>query len=280
MHPSSRLKALLNRGQTLVMPDAYDPLSARIIERLGFEAVQCSGFGFALAACEPSEAAFGLERNLAVTASICASVALPVMADGEDGFGDETAIGATIQRFIEAGVAGINIEDQALGQPGPRRLIPLGQAVAKLQAAREAAMSAGVPDLVLNARTDALAAAPKEAEGLAEAAERGNAYLEAGGDLVFVVGVSTLDQVRVLVREIHGPVSLAAGMPGSLGAFSVAQLRECGVARVSLPSIMAFSAVQAMQRALTSVRDTDGFDQVIAHDLTCDMAAIRSLLQP
>jgi len=275
MQPSTRLRELLGRGQTLVMPDAYDPLSARIIEKLGFEAVQCSGFSMALAACEASEAAFGLERNLAITRSICGSVSVPVMADGEDGFGDETAIPATIRRFLEAGVAGINLEDQVLGQPGPKRIIPLDQALAKLRAAR----LAGGPDLILNARTDALAAAETAPEGLAEAVRRSNAYLQAGGDLAFVVGVSTLDQVALLVREIDGPVSIAAGMPNSLGNFSIAQLRDCGVARVSLPSLMVFSAIQAMQQALTIVREDDGFERIIAGERTCDMAAVQALLQ-
>ena len=279
MQPSTRLRELLGGGQTLVMPDAYDALSARIIEQLGFEAVQCSGFSMALAACEASEAAFGLERNLAATRSICGAVAVPVMADGEDGFGDETAISSTIRRFIEAGVAGINLEDQVLGQPGPKRLIPLEQAVAKLQAARQAAEQAGAADLIINARTDALAAAETETEGLAEAVNRANAYLQAGGDLVFVVGVGTLDQVKLLVREINGPVSIAAGMPNNLDNFSIAQLRDCGVARGSLPALLIFSAIQAMQQTLTIVREDDGFERIIADRLTCDMAAVQALLQ-
>jgi len=123
MSKASELRRLLNPGHTLVMPDAYDPLSARIIEKLGFKAVQCSGYSFALAACWPSEAEFGRDRNLTVTAGIANAVSIPVMADGEDGFGDVTAIPSTIRDFIQAGVAGINIEDQVLGNPATKQVI-------------------------------------------------------------------------------------------------------------------------------------------------------------
>jgi 2-methylisocitrate lyase-like PEP mutase family enzyme len=118
MHPATLLRELLSAGDTLVMPDAYDPLSARIIERMGFRAVQCSGFSMA-ASFVSHEPAFGFERNLATTAAITQAVEVPVMADGEDGFGDASVVPATVRAYIEAGVAGINIEDQ-VGVPGRR----------------------------------------------------------------------------------------------------------------------------------------------------------------
>lgn len=276
MSRASTLKALLESGETLVMPDAYDPISARLIEKLGFAAVQCSGFSMALAACWPSEAEFSLEQNLAVTASICGAVRVPVMADAEDGFGGREAIPEAVQAYITAGVAGMNIEDQVLREPGPKRVLPREVAAEKIAAARTAAVNAGVPDLVLNARTDALAVDPEC--GLDEAIARGNLYLAAGADLVFVVGVSTLDQVRALVEGLQGPLSIAAGMPNNLTSMSIADLRACGVARVSLPSLMVFSALKAMRRCLESVRDTDGFDEVVAENMTCGMAEVPWLL--
>lgn len=279
MHPATRLRELLNTGETLVMPDAYDPLSARIIEKLGFQAVQCSGFSMA-ASCLCAEAAFGFERNLAATAGIVRAVRIPVMADGEDGFGDASMIPDTIDAYLGAGVAGINIEDQVLGAPGPKRLLPLAQAVEKLQAARQAAHDAEVPGFIINGRTDALPAGATPEEGLGEAIVRANTYLQAGADLVFVVGVDSLEQVRQLVREITGPVSIAAGMPNNIGNFSVAQLRDAGVARVSLPSLQICSAIQAMTRSLQSVQRTDGFAEIIRDDMACGMAEIMQLLAP
>src|SRR5208283_2489908 len=123
MSKPDELRALLNSGDTLVMPDAYDPLSARLIESLGFRAVQCSGYSMALAACRPSEAELGFERNLALTREIAAAVTVPVMADGEDGFGDPSAVASAVTAFVKAGVAGLNLEDQVLGNPPPKRII-------------------------------------------------------------------------------------------------------------------------------------------------------------
>lgn len=277
MSAATTLRGLLTTGATLVMPDAYDPLSARIIEQLGFAAVQCSGFSMA-ASHLCAEAALGFERNLAATAAIVQAVAIPVMADGEDGFGDASTVGDAIRAYVEAGVAGINLEDQVLGAPGRKQIIPLDQAVAKLQAARETAAGAGVPDLVINGRTDALPAGDTPAAGLAEAIVRANAYLQAGADLAFIVGVDDLAQVHTLVREISGPISIAAGMPNNLGQFSVAQLRDAGVARVSLPSLLLFSAIQAMTRSLQSVQRSDGFAEIIGEDLVCGMGDLMQLL--
>jgi len=95
-----------------------------------------------------------------------------------------------------------------------------------------------------------------------------------------VVGVDSLEQVRQLVREITGPVSIAAGMPNNIGNFSVAQLRDAGVARVSLPSLLICSAIQGMTRSLQSVQRTDGFAEIIRDDMACGMAEIMQLLAP
>ena len=119
MNKSTLLRGLITSPEMLLMPDAYDPLSARLIESVGFKAVQCSGYSFALAARCSSEAALGLERNLAMTKAIVEAVDVPVMADGEDGFGDPSVVAETVRAFIRVGVAGINIEDQVLGEPGP-----------------------------------------------------------------------------------------------------------------------------------------------------------------
>ena len=108
MNSRAALRELLQTEHPLVMPDAYDPLSARIIESLGFKAVQCSGYSFALAACCPSEPEFGFQRNLALTKSIVDAVQVPVMADGEDGFGDPPVVAETVRAFIRAGAGRVN----------------------------------------------------------------------------------------------------------------------------------------------------------------------------
>lgn len=278
MGKASELRQLINSGSTFLMPDAYDPLSARIIQKLGFKAVQCSGYSFALAACCSSEAEFGRDRNLTVTAGIVSAVNIPVMADGEDGFGDVTSIPSTIRDFIKAGVAGINIEDQVLGNPAPNQVIDGDAAVDKIKAARSAAREEGEPDLVINGRTDALAVSSSKVVGISDAIARANRYLEVGADLAFVTGVTILDQVRLLVKEIDGPVSIAAGLPSNINNFSIAQLRNCGVARVSLPTIVVFSAIAGMTRSLESIRDGDGFQELVSENLVSSGEWLSTLL--
>lgn len=249
MNRSIQLKQLLNSKETLVMPDAYDPLSARIIEQAGFKAVQCSGYSFSLAACRKQEIDIGLAENLALTGAIVKAVAVPVMADGEDGFGGVEQISNTIEGYVRVGTAGVNLEDQVLdGQPGAR-VVDCALMQEKIRTAKQAAKAAGNPDLVINGRTDALRTFASNKDGLAEAVRRGNLYLEAGADLVFVTGVSALEDVRELVKKIQGPVSIAAGLGNNLQAFSINDLKELGVARVSLPTIAICATIKALTGA-------------------------------
>lgn len=254
MKRSIQLKELLNSKETLVMPDAYDPLSARIIEQAGFKAVQCSGYSFSLAACRKQEIDIGLAENLSLTAAIVQAVSVPVMADGEDGFGGPEQVGKTIQEYVKAGTAGVNLEDQVLDRQPGVRVVDASLMQEKIKVAKQAAKAAGNPDLVINGRTDALRAFPSKKDGLAEAVRRGNLYLEAGADLAFVTGVTTLAEVRVLVKEIRGPVSIAAGLGNNIQAFSINDLKECGVARVSLPTIAICSTIKAVIGACEVVK--------------------------
>ena len=121
------LRELILAKETLVMPDAFDPISARIIESLGFKAIQCSGFSMAVAAVLPTEADLGVESNLKMSRAIVNAVKVPVMADGEDGFGGPEVITDTIRSYVDAGLAGINLEDQVLGQPAVRGHAPAGR---------------------------------------------------------------------------------------------------------------------------------------------------------
>ncbi len=252
--------------------------SARIIERAGFKAVQCSGYGFSLAACCPTEAAFGFERNLALTRRIVEAVEVPVMADGEDGFGNPAVVAETVRSYIRAGVAGINLEDQALGLPGPKRTIEAAGMVAKIKSAREAARKEGSADLVINGRTDALAAATDREKGLEEAIARCNLYLEAGADLAFVTAVGTIEEVKTLVRGIRGPLSIAAGLPYNLKNLSLAELKACGVARVSLPVVAIFSAVRAIGETMKTIQETGDLAALCGDDRLCSAEDIAALL--
>ena len=272
------LRDLLRTESPLIIPDAYDGLSARLIEMAGFKAVQCSGFSMALASQAIPETRLSFEKNLEITRDIVLSVKLPVMADAEDGFGPPARVFEMVGAYVDAGIAGINIEDQVLPPAEPKGVVERSMMKDKIQAARESAVAKNAADLVLNARTDVLTFWPDRKAGLREAIERGNDYLSVGADLVFVVGVKTLDEARQLVREIQGPVSIAAGMPYNIATMSVKELREAGVARVSLPSVAVFSAIRAVRNTLSIIYRSESFEEVMEQNLLCSMDDIAGIV--
>jgi 2-methylisocitrate lyase-like PEP mutase family enzyme len=259
---SDRLRALIQEDTTLVMPNAYDALSARLIERAGFQAVQCSGYSMALAAGLADESQLARAYNLQMTRQIVSAVSVPVMADGEDGYGDAEQVGETVWKFMEAGVAGINLEDQILDGDSAVRVLDRDSMIGKLHRAREAADRFSSARLVINARTDVLRAGPDRKRQLHKAVQRSNAYLDAGADLVFVPYVETYREAAFLKNEITGPLSIAAGLSYNMEKFSVAQLCELGVARVSLPTFVICTAMHRMQQALATLRRTGAFESM------------------
>ena len=274
---SAELQALLNSKETLVMPDAYDPVSARIIERAGFKAVQRSGYSFSVAACRKQEIDIGLEENWALTAAIAQAVCVPVMADGEDGFGGVEQIPKTIEGYVKVGASGVNLEDQVLDRQPGVRVVDAALMQEKIRTAKKAARAAGNPDLVINGRTDALRTFPSKQDGLKEAIRRGNLYLEAGADLIFVTGVSTLEEVGVLVKGIRGRVSIAAGMGNNLQAFSINDLKDLGVARVSLPTIAICASIKGLLQAM-EVLKSGVFTGLVQEERLCSAQDIGRLI--
>jgi 2-methylisocitrate lyase-like PEP mutase family enzyme len=135
--------------------------------------------------------------------------------------------------------------------------------VEKLLAAREAAVAKGDYDFIINARTDALRAFPSRNEGLHEAISRANHYLNAGADLAFICYTATLEEAKTLAREVHGPISIAAGQPYNIGEFCIDDLRMLGIARVSLPTLAILSAIDGMANALALISEPDGFTRII-----------------
>ncbi|OAB60489.1 carboxyvinyl-carboxyphosphonate phosphorylmutase [Leptolyngbya valderiana BDU 20041] len=252
MRKTTLLKSLIARPEILVMPGAYDPISARLIELAGFEAVQATGLGITAASLGlPDFSVMGMSDMAERTARLVRSTRLPVMADGDNGFGNAVNTVLTVREFEAAGAAGINLEDQRMpkrcGHLAGKQIVSCAEMVQKVRAAAEARQD---PDFVINARTDSLAIAGVEA-----AVRRGNAYLEAGASMVFVDGTDSAETVARLVAEIRGPVAVNMVEGGKTPPdLTVAKLQELGVARVSLPVTALLAAVGGMQRALASLR--------------------------
>lgn len=255
---SRRLKELIHAPCLLVMPGAYDPLTARLIEEAGFAAIQCSGYGISVAHLGlPDYGFIGMREMVDRTARIVEAVSIPVMADGDTGFGNAVNAYHAVRAFERAGAAGVNIEDQVspkrCGHLNGKRLLDLHEAVNKIKACADARLDA---DFVINARTDALAVA-----GVDEVLVRGNAYLEAGATMVFVDGLDSREDARRIVQGMHGPVAINAVEGGKTPPdFSFAEMEAIGIARVSLPGTTMFAAIHGIRRALQSVRERGGID--------------------
>jgi 2-methylisocitrate lyase-like PEP mutase family enzyme len=277
MRNSKLLKELIDSKEILIMPDAYDPISARIIEYIGFKAVQCSGYSFSIAACKKDEIDIDFRENLSITSKIVNSVSIPVMADGEDGFGGIEQISDTIKSYINIGVSGINIEDQVLDKKNKSKVIDRSLMQDKIKTAKNAAKQYGNPDLIINGRTDALNAFNTRQEGINEAIKRANLYLEAGSDLVFVTNVKTLDEARILVKEINGPLSIAGGLDYNIKNFSIYDLKEIGIARVSLPTIAITTIIKALLLSIGSLK-TGNFEDILDKELLCNSEEIMHLI--
>ena len=254
---SKKLKELLNSGETLIVPDAYDPISAKLIENAGFKAVQCSGYSFSIAAGYRREIDVTPGENIELTRRIVESVDVPVMADAEDGYGGPEDVIDTVERFIDAGVAGLNIEDQIPDGKSKLSIIDADLMAQKIMVARETAEIEDYSDFIINGRTDALKSTDDRSKGLEIAIDRANQYLEAGADLAFVTYAATLDEVEQITKEVKGPVSIAAGQLYNINNFTINDLRKLGVARVSLPTLLIFSSLGAIKKSLEFVSNDD-----------------------
>ena len=253
MKITTQLKNLINSPEILVMPGVYDVLSAKIAERCGIKAVQVSGYGLAGSYLGmPDVGILTKTQMVELTRNICNGVSIPVMADGDTGFGNAVNLYYAVKEFEAAGAAGINLEDQVFpkrcGHMGGKQIIPFNEAVKKIEAAVAARID---PDFVINARTDAIAVA-----GVEEAIKRGNAFAKAGADLIFVEAPTNADDIKRVIQSIHAPVSInMIYSGGKTPGVSIKTLQEWGAARVSIPVIPLFASSKALEKTYIAISE-------------------------
>ncbi|TDD32962.1 isocitrate lyase/phosphoenolpyruvate mutase family protein [Actinomadura sp. KC06] len=234
----------LHGSGVLVLPNAWDAGSAALIAGAGAKAIATTSGGVSWSLGRPD--GHGLTRDEMVEAvrRIAAAVDVPVTADVEGGYGPAPEdVAATVAGIVEAGAVGVNIEDsRAPGGP----LFDAAEQGARLRAARDAAVKAGLPDLVINVRTDVfLFGIGKEAGRLDDVIARTGVYAEAGADCLFVPGLIDLDALGRLVKASPLPVNVMAWP----GAPTVAEFEAAGVRRVSLGTALSQAAYTVAQRA-------------------------------
>ena len=219
------LSSLHVPGDPLIVTNVWDAMTARIVARTpGVRALATASHSVAFALGAPDGEGMTVEQALDAARRITGSTELPVSVDFERGYASDAAgVRDNVARLIDAGAAGLNIEDSLDGATSDRR--PLEDAAARVAAARAAADTAGVP-LAINARTDTLAGSPDNWD---EAIDRANAYVDAGATSIFMLGLSTEKKVADAVAAVRAPIAVFAH-PGYL---SLQRLAELGVGRVS-----------------------------------------------
>jgi len=250
MNKTTILRKAIMERRAVVVPGCHDALSARIIEKCGFEAIQISGFGLAGSLlAKPDVGLVQMKDVLDLTSNIVQAVNIPVMADVDTGGGNAINAAWVTERVITMGAAGLNIEDQVFpkrcGHMAGKEVIPAEEMVGKIKACVRARDRLD-RDFIINARTDVFAVA-----GLDEAIRRCNLYLEAGADLTFIDGIKSRAEIERAVREIKGPLSInlmdaITGVKTEL--VPIPELAKMGVGRVSIP----VASIMVMHKALVN----------------------------
>jgi 2-methylisocitrate lyase-like PEP mutase family enzyme len=239
----------------LLLPNAWDAMSARIFVAAGFEAIATTSGGVAWALGYADGEQTPWDEVVAATARIVRAAQVPVTADIEAGYGDTPdAVMKSVAEIIQAGAVGANLEDGT-----PRGAVPIrniADAADRIRAAREAARAAAIP-IVINARTDLyLRNIGDEAARFDETVERGRAYLAAGADCFYPITLRDPPTIARLAKALAAPINInvRAGLP------DVAELEALGVARASTASAVSLMAIATTRQVAEELRRTGSFD--------------------
>lgn len=252
------LRKLAEARRGVLVPGAFNALSARVIEDLGFEAIYVTGAGvtnmwFGL----PDQAFMGLHEIADHTARIRDAVGLPLIVDADTGFGNALNVRHAVRVLERAGADAIQLEDQVspkrCGHFSGKEVIATEEMLGKIKAAVDARRD---PDLLIMARTDAAAV-----HGFEAAIERAQKFSEAGADILFVEAVTTADEIRALPRRLAKPQLMNMVIGGKTPIFSAEELAGLGYGIVLYANAALQGAVAGMQKALTVLRDTRRLDE-------------------
>ena len=255
---AERLRELHKGPEILVLANAWDAASARIVEEAGYPAIATTSAGVANSLGYRDGQRVTREEMLEVVTRIARAVKVPVTADFEAGYGtilEEMRWAA--KGLVEAGAVGLNFED--VTGDDESTLVPLEFQAAKIRVIRETSTELGVP-LVINARTDIylMPIGPAESR-FQRTVERLQAYREAGADCVFVPGLQDRELIAKLVKAVDAPVNILL-QPGGPG---IAELKKLGVARVSTGSGLMRAAMGAAQKMAKALKEGGDFSELV-----------------
>jgi 2,3-dimethylmalate lyase len=262
MNARKKFRSLMAGKRLVLMPGAYDALSARIIAAEGFEALVAGGYaaiGSMLAQADMGQS--NMRDYADHYARICAAVDIPVYVDADTGFGGVNNVRQMVRAFETAGVAGFFISDQVFPNrcgylPG-KRIVPVEEMLAKLKAALDARQD---PDLFIAARTDAAGV-----EGVDAAIARCQLFMEAGADMAKPMGVDTIVEIKRVLREIGGPHMATLSQAAGPKARSLAELEAAGVVAATFPSLPLFAAANAVRNVLRLLKRDNSLGSTQEH---------------
>lgn len=258
MDTKQQLRSLAEARRGVVVPGAFNALSAKVIEDLGYEAVYVTGAGvtnmwFGM----PDQGFMGLHEIAEHTARIRDAVGLPLIVDADTGFGNALNVRHTVRVLERAGADCIQLEDQVApkrcGHFAGKAVISTEEAVGKIKAAVDARHD---PNFLIMARTDACAT-----QGFEAAVERAQRFAEAGADILFVEAVTTADEIRALPQRLARPQLMNMVIGGRTPIFGAQELGGLGYGLVLYANAALQGAVAGMQKALTVLRDTRRLDE-------------------
>jgi len=262
MNARKKLRAIMAGKRLVLMPGAYDALSARIIEAEGFEALVAGGYaaiGSMLAQADMGQS--NMRDYADHYARTCAAVELPVYVDADTGFGGVNNVRQMVRAFEAAGVAGLFLSDQVFPNrcgylPG-KQIVPIEQMLAKIKAALDARRDT---DLFVAARTDAAGV-----EGLDAAIARCQLFVEAGADMAKPMGVDAITDIKRVLREVPGPHMATLSQAAGATTRSLAELEAAGVCAATFPSVALFAAAQGVRSVLRLLKRHDALGPCQEH---------------
>jgi 2,3-dimethylmalate lyase len=249
---AKKLRQLISQPGLIVAPGAYDAWSARLIEKAGFPVVYMTGYGVSASAIgQPDIGLLTMTEMVNVARNMVNAINIPLIADGDTGYGGILNVIRTVREYEQAGIAAIQMEDQVYpkrcGHMEGKQLVPVEEMIAKLRAAVHARKS---PDFIIIARTDARAVT-----GLQDAIARANAYAEVGADVIFLEAPESVEEMKVIAASIDRPLLANMVESGKTPFLDSNALLEIGYKIIIYPVSSLYTVTKAVARTLQKLKN-------------------------
>jgi len=279
MSPGAKLRKLLEGDRIVVGGGAHDALSARIVEQAGYPMCVVTGAGVSMCRGYPDVGLVTMEEMVRNARYIAEAIEIPIVVDADNGYGNAINARRTVREFERAGVAGIHIEDQVwpkrCGHMFGKKLIPSEEMVQKIRAALDARRD---PDFVIIARCDALLV-----EGLDKALDRGDAYIKAGADMLWLEMRESMDEIKAIAERFRGRIPLVFNHSpsGMVPRLPIAKLEAMGFKTACFHVHALMAACKTMQEVLREIRESGNsltvWDRMLGFDEFWNIAGLKEI---